>query len=108
MSRYRFDIKNEDVLECWNNKTNFPTLGSIAAHFNCSKFIIKSIINGTRVKKPKQKKRKKIKKENLCTCCHFREKAPGNYFLCEHCFKKYSSEHTDEYSLNSEIRTNKI
>lgn len=98
--RYRYDISNEAVLaklaEGWSVR-------KCCDYFRCSKNLIEAVAQGIRPEPSPLVNKRKIKPEDLCTCCALRPKRKGLRFLCEYCFENQNIgvldiHHVDHYT----------
>ena len=103
MAKRRYDISNKIVLEALKDKNRFPTIKSIARHFDFSESIIWKVRDGKRPDMS-QKVEELDEVEELCTCCGIRPKSWGNRYLCEVCFKGHPDEPVDEHDIDHKLK----
>lgn len=104
MAKRRYDISNESVLEALEDKKRFPTIKSIADHFDCSESIIWKVRDSKRPDMSQKVEQLDEIEEELCTCCGIRPKSWGNRYLCEVCFKGHTDEPIDEHDIDNKIK----
>lgn len=85
--RYRNDLSNQQILDL-RAKEGMTDL-RVAIILDCSEDLVRRVRLGLR-KDPTLPSAPRIPKDRLCRCCQSRRIAPGNRYLCQHCFERHN------------------